>query len=524
MKAKNEIRQERIQVFDLVAQAGVNARTPDGGSYIYQGIASDFGDIDFSSLPSITVAVDETKVDILKGSPLIENLIEARSIAGFTIVDLASSLEFQKGQPVEMWDICEALIFGGLIDTPERAAMAPAGGLYHPIRCADYHYFADKRLIAESYLATATEDIVKDIRTKYLADEGITEGNIAADTVIVEAVFNYVRATDALDALAEKAGKIWFIDENKALYFQDRDIDAAPWTATAANMDNCLLSGGSPLYRNRQYIRGGKGTTALQTEKFVADGEQNAFTVSFPFAKVPTFVEVNAVDKTPVGIKGLDAPGDYASYWNKGDPTLYLTDVPTAGWIVEIRYYGMFDILVLTEDPASIAARLAIEGSGTGYVDDIADEPTLIDQDASINSGRAKLAKYTPDAKRLTFSTVETGLKPGQLLTVNYPLLGLNNAEMLIEAVTIQDYGALVTYNITAIQGPESGSWTNYFKSLAGMKQELIDRLNVGSEQILIILVTRTEILELTESQTETIFACTTCDSTPCGGATPVVC
>lgn len=459
----------------------------------------------------LTVDIDGDSPVTRKGSPVIELRIEERSTADFVVVDTAETATYTKGQPVTI-DDATGRIFGGVIDTPETVAMSPAGGLYHFIRCADWHYLADKRLIAESYLATAAGTIVADIRTKYLLDEGVTVGNIEAGPDIVEAIFNYVRASDALDALAEKSNKIWYIDENKALYFQARDLVAAPWalndTTNRPIKGTARLSGGNPQYRNRQYIRGGRGTTLLQTEKFVADGEQNAFTLSFPCQQVPTFVEVNAVDKTPMGIKGLDAPGDFESYWNKGDPTITFTVVPTAGWVIEIRYYGQFPILVLVEDPIEIAAQLAIEGAGTGYVDDIADEPTLNNKDASIDSGEAKLARFGVAGRRFHYQTIQTGIMPGQLQTITHAALGLTAEQMLIESVIVRGFGSLITYDITAIQGPETGSWTNYFKALAAMKGEVIERLNVGTEQILIILVKSSENWGWNETITEYANAC----------------
>ena len=382
----------------------------------------------FGKLPSAQIVIGGEIPEYVKGSLTVGLRIEARSIAKFTLVDLAGTASYQKGQAVRIYDTTDTLIFGGVIDAPEKVAMAPSGGLYHSISCADYHYFADKRLIAASYLATAAGTIVADIITNYLADEGVTVGTIEAGPDIVEALFNYVPATVAFDALAEKSGKIWYIDENKALYFVDRTTTPAPWNWTTRTNkpagSHASLSGANPKYRNRQYIRGSKGTTALQTEKFIADGKQVAFTLSFPVAKVPTFLEVNGVDKTPLGIKGLAAPGDFASYWNKGDPTIYVTDLPTAGWEVEVRYYGQFDILVLAEDIPAIAAQLTIEGAGTGFVDDIADEPKLDDKDASIDAAQAKLAKYAVAGQRFKYQTLETGLRPGQLQTVDYPALG----------------------------------------------------------------------------------------------------
>ena len=452
--------------------------------------------LSFGDVEGVTgVLINDAEIQIRKESLSIDLRIEERSIAEFTVVDRLGTATYQKGQSVWIYGNDGVLLFGGVIETPEKVAMSPKGGLWHPIRCIDWHYLADKRLVALSYLATAAGTIVEGIRSTYLADEGVTVGNIEAGPDIVEAVFNYARASDCFDKLAELANKIWFIDEDKKLYFQARDITAAPWAAFAAtNIDNCRWSGGNPKYRNRQYIRGGKATTGLeQTENFIGDAKQNAFTVSFPIASTPSgatgSVKINAGADLTMGIKGLDAPGDFECYWAKGDPTIYFTAVPALNDAIEVKYYGLYDILVLVEDDAAIAAQLAVEGSGTGFVDQIDDEPKLTDQDASIDAGQAKLAKFAVAGQRLLYSTVETGLKPGQLQPVTYTAFGLAATDMLIEAVHIWTEGENhVIYDITAIQGPVTGSWTDYFKALAHMKHEIIERLNVGSEQILIIL------------------------------------
>ncbi len=441
---------------------------------------------------TFTITINGIAIQWRKGSLLIEERIEERSIAEFTVVDVDGVASYQRGQPVIIYDAGTEVVFGGVIDTPEKVAMAPSGGLFHPIRCTDWHYLADKRLIAESYLATAAGTIVEDIRVKYLAAEGITVGRIEAGPDIKEAVFPYVTASDALDALAVNSAKIWFINQYKKLYFQARDISPAPWTADLTHkIDDCRLSSGNPKYRNRQYIRGGKGTTIPQTETFVADGEQVAFTVAFPLAQTPSgatgsIKEDLGADKT-IGIKGIDEAREY--YWSKGDPTVYAAAAPAANVEVQVIYNGLFNIITLVEDAAEIANQLAIEGSGTGFVDDIADEPTLTLKQASFDSGQAKLAKFGVAGKQFTYQTIKPGLEVGQIQTVNYPLLGLNNAEMLIESIETRIIGKIQVYNIAVTQGPMLGSWTRLFKALADMKSEVIERLNVGSEQILIILV-----------------------------------
>ncbi len=441
-----------------------------------------------------------------KGKLLIENRIEERSTASFVVVDTPGTASYQQGQPVLIYDPDDVLIFGGVIDAPETRRYAPSGELLHPIRCKDWHYLADKRLVAASYTSQTAGFIVDDIFDNYLADEGVTIGLIEAGPTLVEAIFNYVRVSDAFDALAEKAGKTWWIDENKALYFQDRDVTAAPWSATGDDFlkKTTKMSGANPKYRNRQYIRGGRGTTSSQVEIFTGDGVNVAFTVGYPIVSVPT-VTVNAVGQT-VGIKGLDTTKD--CYWNKGDATVTFDTGSIPGAVaVVITYFGQFDILVLAEDLPEIAAQLAIEGAGTGIVEDIDDEPTLNDSDASIDSAQAKLARFGVTRTAFTFQTVRTGLKVGQELPVSYPAFGLSD-NMLIESVKIRSTDRFLTYFVTALIGPTLGGWANLFKSLADMKSEVIERLNVGSNQILIILVVVSESWEQGETVAVTVYAC----------------
>ncbi len=441
--------------------------------------------------------IDGIEVQIEKGSLIVENRIEERSIANFTVVDLDGTLSYQKGQSVVIEDPNGILIFGGVIDNPETIRAAPSGGLLHPITCIDYHYFADKRLVAASYVGQTCKFIVEDIFDNYLAEEGITLGNVDVGATLVQAVFNYVRVTDAYDALAEKAGFIWFIDEYKKLYFQARDTTPADWTLTGDDITkrSGVLSGANPMYRNRQYIRGGKGTTIPQSETFSGDAQTVAFTVGYPIVEVPTVtVGVGVQD---VGIKGIDVAED--CYWSKGDATIVFDQLsipPAVADNILIEYVGEYKLLGLATDAPAIAALRAIEGAGTGYVDDIADEPKLTDSDAVLDSGQAKLAKFAVNAQRFNFSTVRTGLKPSQLLTVAYPTLGLAD-DMLIESVITRVHTGNLFYDVVAIVGAEQRGWTEYFKSLSQMKQEVIDFLNVGLEEILIILAEDDGVVEV---------------------------
>ncbi len=475
---------------------------------------------------AVSVVIQGAAKDLVKGSLIVDTRIEERSVASFIIEDVEGSLSFARGEPVSIFDTDAVQVFGGFISNPEPRRMSPAGGLYHAIQCVDNHYLADKRRIAASYTGQTCGFIVTDIHTNYLADEGVNIGSIEAGPTLVEAVFNYVRASDALDALAENAGKIWYIDEAKDLYFVDRDTTAAPWNLTDDDRNkikgSMKMPSGNPLYRNRQYIRGGRDVTGAQVETFTGDGVRESFTVGYPINAVPT-VTVNAVGQT-VGIKGIDDTSD--CYWSKGDPTIVFDGGSIPGAVaVVITYVGQYDVLILVTDEGEITAQQTIEGgTTTGFVDDIADETKLDDKDAMLDSGKAKLAKYGVNSRRLHYRTVRTGLRPGQLQTVTDSIFGLVAEEMLIESVQFTGLVTQTLHEITAIQGPQQGSWARYFKGLASQKDDIIERLNVGSDQILIILITEAETWEWAESVITSPFACPICAPTTICGPTIIVC
>lgn len=438
-------------------------------------------------------------LELVKGSPLVDQRIEERSVATFTIVDLLGTASYQRGQPVALYDTDDTLIFGGIIDTPDKVAMAPSGGLHHPIRCTDWHYLTDKRLVVASYTTEDAGVIVTDIHTDYLAAEGIGIGSIQTGPEIPEAVFNYVTVSEAFDALAEMAGYTWFIDENKDLYFVDRTTYLAPWNWSVATPQPAgslaRLSEGSPLYRNQQYVRGGTGLTVPQVENRTGDGTTYIFIMGYPLAKEPTIVETPpGLPAKTVGIKGLETGKDY--YWSKGDNIIYAAVAPDIADAIQFTYQGQYSLITLAKDEGAQIARAAIEG-GTGIVETIAYEAHESGA-SSQESARAKLTDHCREAAKFCYQTTDSGIRPGQLQTINYPLLDLNNVEMLIESVIMTSHGNLVIYDITAVVGPVVGSWTKFFSA---MLRKQTAAIRIGDEKLLVLLQQK-EPLALVEAPT----------------------
>lgn len=452
------------------------------------------------------------KVSVLRNTLNIENSLGERSTCSFQVKDMGGRLQFVKGQPVQVFDDEQALIFAGFIDSAEESYAAP-GVKMHSIACVDNHYLADKRIVARGWENVTAGAIVRDLIDYWLADEGITIGEVQDGPVILEAVANYRPASEVLDSLAEKAGFIWWIDALKRLFFVSRETFTAPWDAEAgAGLKDVRVESANPYYRNRQYVKGGRDLTDPQTEVRKGDGTATAFVVGFPIAKVPT-IEVSRngapwVEQT-VGIKGVDEGKDW--YWNKGSNTI--TQDMNAEPLgpddrIRVTYQGEYDIVVLTEDGNAIDQLQALENGGTGVVEYVEEDMNINSREAAFQLANAKLRQYAVLGRRLRYRTRRRGLRPGQLQRVNLPGHNLRNSEMLIEGVTVRTEGPLVWYEVSAVEGPGQGSWSRIFRALATRGQAFVERVNIGESKTVVLLHSVSESWGWTETVTQKVYAC----------------
>lgn len=455
------------------------------------------------------------KVKILAGTRTISDAIEERSTASFTIVDEAGTGSYERGQAVEInmrdKNGAEQNVFKGVVDTTRWTRPAPGEGQpvkYHAVTCIDWHYLADKRLVARSYVGQTAGAIVNDLITTYLAAEGVTAGTIETGPVVLETVFNYSTAAECIQAIADAAGFWWYIDRNKALHMRARESVVAPWVVTADDIahQDAAIERGNPQYRNRQFIRGGTDETDVQVESFKGDGVSESFTVGYPLAKVPT-VKVNSVTQTRA-IKGL---GDVAQwYWSKGDPVITQDNAETRLTVadtLEITYQGQFAVVTLSTDEGEIVARQAVEG-GTGFVDDVFDDAKLNTRESAFATGAALLEKYATIGRKTVFRTRRPGLAPTQLVHLQLPLHGVDDNTFLITHVAVS--GNLeAEWTVTAVEGPWAGSWQRLFKNLLARTGDIIELVNTASDQTLVVLSQFPESWTWGETfPAVTVFAC----------------
>ena len=473
------------------------------------------------------VLIGGTRYDFRNGTLRIEDNVSDRSTAEFSIIDIGGLWTFERGEPVQILDRFANVAFAGVIDSVLRYRIHE-GTFEHYIVCADNHYFADKRIAAQTYLSMTAGDIVRDLILDYLAAEGITVGVIEEGPTVIETVFNYIPVSEALDQLATIAGFWWAIDVDKKLYFVNPDYHSLSFGMTGYEMQRGTVSviNKNPKYRNRQYVKGGKAITDLQTEIQFGDGSKQAFAVRYPIAQAPT-VEVSynggAWTAQTRGIKGLDTGFDW--YWSKGDLVLAqeISDTPLAAVDrVRVQYYGQWPIVTISERTDEVTRMQTLQG-GSGRVEDVVQDAQIDTREAAFQLANSNLQKYSQNSVRVQFDTLQYGLEVGRLVNIVLPDYGIDD-NFLIEKLEIWQDAHLVWYRAHCLEGPSEGTWQRFFAEIARRGRPQIDQENIGEDEVLITLVSFSEAIGWAESTTVTPIACPICGVATLAGAGTIVC
>jgi hypothetical protein len=407
---------------------------------------------------------------LMEPSPEIDYRLEERSTARFAVYDLNKEFTFDYGQEVIIEDDSFRL-FGGIIDSLEKgvASHDTNSGFFYDITAVDYQALADRRQFFKAYETVDAHAIVGDILA-ILSEEGVMAGEIQAGPSLTRVTFNGLSCAESLDKVAELSGFTWFIDENKQLYFIERTTYAADWDVVTGQeilWDPApQLSIGNPEYRNVQYLQAGNAETSPITQHFKGDGVNQTFTVGFPIAREPV-ITLND-DPQTVGIKGVDVSG-FNWYWNEGDASITqdFDGTPISETDdLSVTYIGTFPLICRATQYAEITRQKLAQGFGSGRIEKTYKDSSLKSQDTATEAAVKKLLHYAVIGRSVSYDTTTPGLAVGVIQHVTLPLLGLNDAEMLIHHITVS-FEPVTTYSVEACEGPVDSSWEKLFCDLA---------------------------------------------------------
>lgn len=420
--------------------------------------------------------IDRT-ANLIEKSLRISEAVNERSVATISIVDKTGHYRPTVGEIVEVYNGTEMVFAGSIDDLPEYLVEGTNVLMFQNIPIVDFHQSADRRLVADSYENRTAGFIVNDIIGKYLAEEGITAGEIQEGATVQRAVFNYMTASQCFDELSELTGFQWKINPDKTLDFFNR----ATFTGTPINeqsgIKNLRVKKSRQQYRNRQFIRAGQDISQVQTRTFKGDGETQTFTVDLPIAKVPT-IKVNGVTKT-VGIRGLDTGFDW--YWQKNDKTISQENNDsklTSSDVLTIEFQGFYPIVVVAENTGEMLSRQNIEG-GSGIYESIEQKASIDSRESALAFSEGLLRRFANIQLQVTFETY-TRYKAGELVDVSFPSHGINE-QMLVAEVGVHDTGSVdhrLIYTVKLVSGESFGGWVNFFKKLAEQNKTFVIREN----------------------------------------------
>lgn len=391
-------------------------------------------------------------------------------------------------------------IFGGTIDAfNEMLTIDGSASLDYDVEAVSYDALLDNRLVARSYETPGQtlRDIVTDIIANEYPSDGINTDNVATGPEIEPIKFNYDKASECFDDLAELTGYTYWIDPYKNLYFVDRATLLSPvnFLESVANWQKVTVERTRETYRNRQFIKAGLGLTPLRTEYFVGDGTRKSFTLAYPAGKEPSPITVGGVSKT-VGIREVESGKNW--YWQKNSPVVNQDDgdsAVTAGTQVAVTYQGQYPILVSAQSDPGVADRVLIEG-GSGFYDSIEDQPNIDTVEAAQERASGLLRKFGRIPQKATITHLTAGCRAGQLATVTIPTHNLTG-QWLIESVSLRDYnGQRVQYVLKLLDGEAVGGWQGFFGAL---KREA-RKIEFQDNEVILILRSETDTVLVSDS------------------------
>jgi hypothetical protein len=411
----------------------------------------------------------------------IHDKIEERSTAKVRVKDTANAYMFSHGQQIVIRDEEMNIQFGGIvvesIATRLSSVLTPSGR-EHSISCTDYHYLAEHRIFNKAYVAPTPGQIFRDI-VGALAADGVTIGEIQEGDVLPDQLFPFIMCNQAADTVATLAGFVWWIGYDLKLYAVVRTSYPAAFDivdGSEIQKKGLSLASVNPDYRNRQLYQGGKALTSTKTLYFAGDGATQVFSVGFPLARAPT-VSLNGGLPLTMGIKGLNDTG-YDWYWSEGDSNIYQdpTGTPLNGTTdrLKVEFVGSYSLIVQVDQQAEITRNQLTQGFGSGIVENIITDQSILNQSAAIKAAQQTLLAYAAQGLLLQYDTTIDGLAAGTVQYVTISWMGLDGAEFLIFSIDTKflpgpNGTEIIWRTVQCCMGPVNQSWGKVLCGIANL-------------------------------------------------------
>lgn len=419
------------------------------------------------------VYIDNQEIEIRRGSLSISNTVEEHDTCSFTVISAYPQYyDFEKGQTVEICEDSGKLLYSGYIYSVDER-LTTAGKIEYNIKVQGQDYLASKRVFAKGYSDSYIGDIIEDIVNNVLIHEGVTIGKIDKGIKIKRITFNYKHINEIFDELKDLGNYMWFINQNKKLYFIEQGSLRAPYDLDISSIgrgivvDNQIrITKSQHKYRNTQFITGCKGLTNKTVYK-KGDGTTKEFDMGYPLAKQPRIYidrnDGNGFVEQTIGVKGLTEGKQF--YWQYNNNTIVQADGEApleSNHILKAEIIGMYDLVIKTNDQDAIFKQQKKDRT-TGIVENV-EEGNYVGLDVAMEFARLNINKNKDDGVTIIFKTDRKGFEAGQEIRVNIPQSFIYNQYFKITAVDLIEDNGAIFYNIKCVKGPLDDSWVKFFQ------------------------------------------------------------
>jgi hypothetical protein len=357
-------------------------------------------------------------------------------------------------------------IFKGVILSVEKATEGHAIN-YYDVECVDNMHFLGRVLVAESYTNTTIDAIIDDIVANYAPT--FTTTNVDADIPVESILFNRISVTDALAKLARLSNHSFYVDYDNDIHFFAKNSEPAPFNLTDTS-DNYIYESLSirddvSQLRNRVFIQGGEAEGEARTEYLSGDNDKLKFSLTNKFASLPT-ITVGGVAKT-VGVEFLSEEDSFDVFWDYNQRYIRFKVAPAAGTKnIEVNAAILYPIQAEVEDAASIATYGVYEFART--------DNTIQTKTEAIDFGVTELEAYAQKISEGSFETNESGLRSGQIITINSTSRGINES-FLIQSVSFRMQSQTVGYYRVELATLKTVTLIDFLIDQLRQGQEVID-------------------------------------------------
>lgn len=414
---------------------------------------------------------DYTKYADLQTLKVDSNIAVNSDTAEFNVIIPKQALPRPKGgQEVIVWNGSNKE-FAGVILLPHEELLAPDTMMYD-VKCRDYVYWLDKRLVVNSYADYTAGNIILDIVQKFTT--GFTTNNVqGADGsfTIPFIKFDHVTVSEAFQKVADAVGYDWWIDYDKDIHFGPTNTSVSPLPNNQLLADTDTINY-SDLYieedvsqvRNQIYFLGHKIAAQYSiTQTFVADGQETSFSLTYEpsHTLTQTIVKQGATvytSKSDVSDgTATNTSNDGCAYIHYQNQTVRFNVAPANGTVVSVTYRPRYDSVNMYNDPNGMTIMKQRDGQDGVYEYMIRDQQLSADDTSLVDTrGRLELTKYAYPHLSGEFYSYLQGWATGQ-----YFLFTSNN-RMDGELQNFQFY--VTKIEKTIVSHPKNGTPVFYYQ------------------------------------------------------------